>query len=107
MINQVPAGDGDRRARILHAALDVIAERGFRGASIKHIAERASLRSPALIYWNSKDKDALLEAVLHETAPSSTRLLARTRCWTRRPSRCSAALPTGSCTSRSNLCHVG
>lgn len=66
MINQEAAG---RRAQILEAALDVMAERGFRGASIKRIAERAGLKSPALIYWYFKDKSALLEALLTQLAP--------------------------------------
>jgi AcrR family transcriptional regulator len=61
--------DGGRRAQILDAALQVMAERGFRGASIKRIAERASLKSPALIYWYFKDKQALFEAMLEEMAP--------------------------------------
>src|SRR5918911_1791653 len=67
MINQDVARD--RRDQILAAALDVIAEHGFRGASIKRIADRAGLKSPALIYWYFKDKDQLLEALLHEQAP--------------------------------------
>src|SRR5919199_184870 len=58
-----------RRQHILDAALDVIAERGFKGASIKRIADRAGLKSPALIYWYFKDKDHLLETLLHEQAP--------------------------------------
>jgi AcrR family transcriptional regulator len=58
-----------RRAQILDAALQVMAERGFRGASIKRIAERAGLKSPALIYWYFKDKRALFEATLDELAP--------------------------------------
>src|SRR5262249_49744395 len=58
-----------RRAQILDAALDVMAEHGFRGASIKRIAQRAGLKSPALIYWYFKDKQALLEAVLVRMAP--------------------------------------
>src|SRR5215472_5111688 len=77
MINQATAGrrDGDaandnpRRAQILDAALEVMAEHGFRGASIKRIAQRAGLKSPALIYWYFRDKDALLEAVLAQLAP--------------------------------------
>src|SRR6476661_1428927 len=73
MINQAAAGpaqeDGGRRAQILDAALHVMAERGFRGASIKRIAERAGLKSPALIYWYFKDKQALFEAMLDEMAP--------------------------------------
>src|SRR5438132_13334121 len=76
MTNQAAAGsprpaaaDSGRRAQILDAALDVMSEHGFRGASIKRIAEHAGLKSPALIYWYFKDKQALLEGVLHRMAP--------------------------------------
>ena len=41
----------DRRRQILDAAFDEFAARGFRGATIKGIAARAGLHSPALIYW--------------------------------------------------------
>src|SRR6266542_4205006 len=73
MINQAalpdePDGRG-RRAQIVDAALHVMAEHGFRGASIKRIAQRAGLNSPALIYWYFKDKQALFEAVLHRMGP--------------------------------------
>src|SRR6266851_7472538 len=75
MINQAAMAeheeppDRGRRAQIVDAALHVMAERGFRGASIKRIAEHAGLKSPALIYWYFKDKQALLEGVLHRMAP--------------------------------------
>jgi TetR/AcrR family transcriptional regulator len=76
MFNQVAAVDpprnddgGGRRTQILDAALHVMSEHGFRGASIKRIAQHAGLKSPALIYWYFKDKQALLEAVLHRMAP--------------------------------------
>lgn len=73
MINQAAPGptleEGGRRAQILDAAVHVMAERGFRGASIKRIAERAGLKSPALIYWYFKDKQALFEAMLEQMAP--------------------------------------
>ena len=73
MINQAArvagAEEGGRRAQILDAAVQVMAERGFRGASIKRIAERAGLKSPALIYWYFKDKQALFEAMLEQMAP--------------------------------------
>jgi AcrR family transcriptional regulator len=70
MINQeVRADDSGRRAQILEAALQVMAEHGFRGASIKRIAERAGLKSPALIYWYFKDKHALLEAIFQRMSP--------------------------------------
>src|ERR687888_626604 len=78
MVNQVspperhdhvePEPDGGRRGQILDAALHVMAEHGFRGASIKRIAQRAGLKSPALIYWYFRDKQALFEAVRHPQA---------------------------------------
>jgi TetR/AcrR family transcriptional regulator len=72
MINQA-AGDAPaepgRRAQILDAALHVMAEHGFRGASIKRIAQHAGLKSPALIYWYFKDKQALFEAMLDGMVP--------------------------------------
>jgi AcrR family transcriptional regulator len=67
MINQ--EADGGRREQILDAALHVMAEHGFRGASIKRIAERAGLKSPALIYWYFKDKQAVLDAVFERISP--------------------------------------
>ena len=70
MINQEAAREeGGRRAQILDAALHVMAEHGFRGASIKRIAERAGLKSPALIYWYFKDKHALLEGIFTRLSP--------------------------------------
>jgi AcrR family transcriptional regulator len=70
MINQeVEPDDRGRRAQILDAALHVMAEHGFRGASIKRIAERAGLKSPALIYWYFKDKHALLEGIFTRMSP--------------------------------------
>src|SRR5882672_7144659 len=73
MINQAAASDPPeprgRRAQIVDAALHVMAEHGFRGASIKRIAQHAGLKSPALIYWYFKDKQALFDALLDEMAP--------------------------------------
>src|SRR5919197_4724250 len=66
MINQEASS---RRAQILDAALHGSAEHGFRGASIKRIAARAGLKSPALIYWDFMGKDQLLEALRHQIAP--------------------------------------
>ncbi len=70
MINQADGVlEAGRRAQILDAALHVMAEHGFRGASIKRIAERAGLKSPALIYWYFKDKQALLEGIFQRISP--------------------------------------
>jgi TetR/AcrR family transcriptional regulator len=59
----------DRRQQIVDAAFDEFAEHGFRGATIKRIAQRARLRSQALIYWYFQSKEALFEAVLGQHLP--------------------------------------
>ncbi len=59
----------DRRGQILDAALEEFAEHGFRGATIKRIAQRAKLRSQALIYWYFPAKEALFQAVLGQHLP--------------------------------------
>src|ERR1051326_8239866 len=73
MINQEGrvggADEAGRRAQILDAALHVFSEHGFAGASIKRIAARAGLKSPALIYWYFKDKQALLDAQFERMSP--------------------------------------
>src|SRR6185312_8627048 len=59
----------DRRAQILEAAFDEFAAKGFKGATIKGIAQRASLQSQALIYWYFPTKEALLQEVLGQRLP--------------------------------------
>jgi AcrR family transcriptional regulator len=59
----------DRRARILGAAFEEFAAKGFRGATIKSIARAARLQSSALIYWYFPTKEALFQAVLGEQTP--------------------------------------
>lgn len=59
----------DRRQQIEDAAFEEFAEHGFRGATIKRIAQRARLRSQALIYWYFPAKEALFEAVLGRRLP--------------------------------------
>jgi len=62
------AGPGiadQRRGQMLHAALEVISERGFAETRIADIAERIGL-SPALVIYYFKTKDQLLtEAIRH------------------------------------------
>ncbi len=65
----------DRRAQILDAAFSEFAEHGFRGATIKRIAQRARLKSQALIYWYFPAKDALFEAVLGQQLPIAQLIL--------------------------------
>ena len=64
-----PSGGPDRRHQILDAALEEFASNGFHGATIKRIAQRAKLRSQALIYWYFPAKEALFEAVLSQHLP--------------------------------------
>ena len=59
----------DRRERISKAAFEEFAAKGFKGATIKSIAEAAGLQSPALIYWYFPDKEALFREVLSSQVP--------------------------------------
>ncbi|MER6155652.1 TetR/AcrR family transcriptional regulator [Streptomyces sp. NPDC001868] len=55
----------ERREEIVLAALEVIAERGYRGASLAAVAERVGLTQQGLLHY-FPTKDALLVAVLKE-----------------------------------------
>ncbi|MFI1763099.1 TetR/AcrR family transcriptional regulator [Streptomyces sp. NPDC020800] len=55
----------ERRAEIVGAALEVIAARGYRGASLAAVAERVGLTQQGLLHY-FPTKDALLVAVLQE-----------------------------------------
>lgn len=55
----------ERRAAIVTAALEVIAERGYRGASLAAVAERVGLTQQGLLHY-FPTKDSLLVAVLEE-----------------------------------------
>jgi TetR/AcrR family transcriptional regulator len=59
----------DRRGQILDAAFEQFAAKGFKGATIKSIAQAAGLQSPALIYWYFPDKEALFREVLGSRIP--------------------------------------
>lgn len=59
----------DRQGQILEAAFEEFASQGFRGATIKRIAQRAKLASQALIYWYFPTKEALFQAVLERRLP--------------------------------------
>jgi len=58
-----------RRTQIVDAALEEFASQGFRGATIKRIAQRARLQSHALIYWYFSSKEDLFQAVLDKHLP--------------------------------------
>ncbi|MER6788289.1 TetR/AcrR family transcriptional regulator [Streptomyces sp. NPDC000658] len=61
----VRARTEERRAEIVRAALAVIAERGYRGASMAAVAERVGLTQQGLLH-HFPTKEALLVAVLRE-----------------------------------------
>ncbi|WP_328298479.1 TetR/AcrR family transcriptional regulator [Streptomyces sp. NBC_00435] len=55
----------ERRGDIVRAAVEVIAERGYRGASLGTVAERVGLTQQGLLHY-FPTKEALLVAVLEE-----------------------------------------
>ncbi len=66
---QPESQEGQRQEQILDAAFEEFASQGFRGATIKRIAQRAKLASQALIYWYFPTKEALFQAVLAQNLP--------------------------------------
>jgi AcrR family transcriptional regulator len=56
---EVPGTADQRREQMLHAALEVISERGYADTRIADVAERAGI-SPALVIYYFKTKDQLL-----------------------------------------------
>jgi len=59
----------DRRSRILDAAFEEFSTKGFKGATIKSIANEAGVQSPALIYHYFPDKETLFREVLGARIP--------------------------------------
>lgn len=59
--------DGEEsRQRIIEAALEIAAERGYDGTSISAVSERSGL-PPSSIYWHFRDKDDLVAAVIEHS----------------------------------------
>jgi AcrR family transcriptional regulator len=56
--------EGARRAQIVAAAIETIAELGYRGATFAQIARRAGLSSTGLISYHFAGKDELIEQVV-------------------------------------------
>lgn len=61
--------ESDRRQEIVEAAFEEFSRKGFKGATIKSIAQTAGLQSPSLIYWYFPTKEELFAAVVEERAP--------------------------------------
>lgn len=58
-----PENRDERRETIARALIAVMAERGYKGASIQAIAERAEL-APGLVHYHFKNKHAVLLAAI-------------------------------------------
>ena len=65
----------DTRQDILNAALDLFAENGFFGTSMREIARRVGVRESAL-YHHFPSKEAILEALAQAHGPGQARHLA-------------------------------
>lgn len=57
--------DGDRKIRILRAAEELFAQKGYEGTSIREIGKRARTNT-ALIYYYFGDKESLYRSTLEE-----------------------------------------
>lgn len=69
-----PGADAEEtREKILDAAFEVFAQRGFAGASNREIARRAGV-TPALLYWYFEDKARLFAAAVERRIPVATLL---------------------------------
>lgn len=69
MVHRLPARDAQpepSRARILTAALELFADRGFAGTSVRALAERAGV-SQGLLYNYFDGKDGLLRAIFEQS----------------------------------------
>jgi AcrR family transcriptional regulator len=58
-----------KREAILDAALEVFAEVGYERATIKAIAARAGIKSPALLYWYFPSKADIMRGVMSRSIP--------------------------------------
>lgn len=65
MVNKVADSNNPSRARILEAARAEFSEKGFDGARVDSIAQRAEVNK-ALIYYYFKSKDELLQELLRD-----------------------------------------
>ncbi|MGW4401853.1 TetR/AcrR family transcriptional regulator [Amycolatopsis nivea] len=64
-----------RRAQIVRAAIDTIAELGYAKASFAQITKRAGLRSPRMISYHFADKNDLIRQVAVEVFTAGARYI--------------------------------
>jgi AcrR family transcriptional regulator len=84
MLSVATPAHEDSRARVLHAALELFAERGFAAASTRELSERLGFTKAALYYY-FRTKDDLLAALIQPVLEELTALITQT------PVRASAA----------------
>jgi AcrR family transcriptional regulator len=65
-----------RRAQIVRAAIDTIADLGYDKASFVKITQRAGLRSPRMISYHFADKDDLVHQILLEIITAGATFIA-------------------------------
>ncbi|MBW3567772.1 MAG: CerR family C-terminal domain-containing protein [Proteobacteria bacterium] len=58
--------DGNSRHQLLVAARREFALHGFRGTTVRHVADQAGV-TPAMVHYHFRDKHGLYEAMLRET----------------------------------------
>lgn len=61
--------ESDQYQRILDAAFDEFAHKGYHGATIKSIGQAAGLKSPSLIYWYFPTKEDLFYQTIRYRLP--------------------------------------
>jgi len=74
LIGKVAVVSKDKRATILQAALELIAERGFHGAPMSLVAQRAGV-SAGIIYHYFASKEELIHALYHHIEADFSRAL--------------------------------
>jgi len=80
--SQAPSSEDAVPEKILRAASEAFAARGYHGTSIQEVAEAAGITRPTLIYhFHSKEglRDAVLERVLQHWSEELPRMLAAAR----------------------------
>ncbi|MFN2211405.1 MAG: TetR/AcrR family transcriptional regulator [Candidatus Promineifilaceae bacterium] len=63
------SSESEQYQRILDAAFDEFAHKGYRGATIKSIGQAAGLKSPSLIYWYFPTKEDLFQKTVRDRQP--------------------------------------
>ena len=87
--------EGARRAQIVQAAIETIAEAGYRGATFARITERAGLSSTGLISYHFASRDELIGEVVAKVIGDIGAFMARRMAGAGRPGRGAARLHRG------------